>query len=112
MIWIALAYLALAVLTAWRLRRRWALFQRLNDLNWDGLVTLDILAGFAVFGPLYLLGILRVRPEAGETISSFTGRYAAIEAGWAVKLAAAIDALFFVLTSQRDHCLKEAHKRG
>lgn len=107
---IALAYLALALITAFRLRHKSAFFQRLNDINWDALVTLDILIGFVVFAPLYLLGILKERPDPGMTISCFAGRNAALGKGWAEKLAAAIDALFFIITSQRDHCAKEAAK--
>lgn len=106
---IALAlWLAVAVLTPFWLRKRFAFCQRLNDVHWGLLVLLDIVVGFAVFNLLWLIAALGDRPRGGETISAFTGRCAQQDKAWAIKLAAAIDALFFVLTSQRDHCLREA----
>ena len=105
---LALVWLAFAAVNALWLRRRLAVLQRLNDVHWDALVTLDILAGFAIFNALHLPGLLAERPRAGATISAFAGRYAANGAGWAAKLAAGIDALFFILTSEHDHCEKAA----
>lgn len=104
------AWLALAILTPFWLRKRFAFCQRLNDVHWGALVLLDIIVGFVVFNALWLVAALGDRPDGGETISAFAGRCALQEKRWALRAASAIDALFFVLTSQRDHCLGEAMK--
>lgn len=104
-----LLYLTLASVAA-DLRHSFAFFQRLNDLNWQALVLIDIAAAFAIFWPLYLVGLLYERPLPWATISTFCGARAAAGDDWAIKIAAAIDALFFVLTSQRDHCARSYAK--
>lgn len=103
---VLLIWCALALATALWLRHRLAAFQRLNDLNWAALVLIDIAAAFVVFWPLYLVGLLAARPLPWTTISTFCAACALQDRGWAVKAAAVIDALFFGLTSQRDHCMK------
>jgi hypothetical protein len=100
----AAAYLALALATAFWLRHRWAFFQRLNDLNWQALLLIDIAAAFLIFWPLYLVAILRDRPLPWATISAICGCYTLKGRKWAEKASVAIDALFFVLTSQKHHC--------
>lgn len=100
------AYLALALASACWLRHRLVVFQRLNDMNWQTLVLIDIVAAFAIFWPLYVAGILHDRPLPWATISTFCAASALQNRTWAIKAAMAIDALFFVLTSQRDHCAK------
>lgn len=107
--WVLLAWLAQALL-ARALRRRAAILQRLNDVNWSVVVLADIVAGFAIFNLLWLFAALGERPRSGETISAFAGRHAALGLGWAEKLAACIDALFFVLVGQRGHCATEARR--
>lgn len=109
MIWLAL-YAAFAAVVAKWLRHRGRLFQRLNDLHWQALVLVDIVAAFVIFWPLYLFGLIAERPAPGQTISAMAGGWALQGRGWAIKASVAIDALFFVLTGQRDHCLK-AHAR-
>lgn len=103
---LSLAYLALALVTAFWLRRRFAFFQRLNDLNWQALLLIDIAGAFLIFWPLYLIGLLDSRPGPWVTISTHCWACSLEGKGWATKTAAAIDALFFVLTSQKDHCAK------
>lgn len=103
MIWLAL-YLGLALGNAFWLRHIAGFFQRLNDLNWQALVLVDIGAAFVIFWPLYLVGAMKERPLPWTTISAMCGGNAGKT--WADKAAALIDALFFVLTSQRDHCAK------
>lgn len=97
-------YLALAGSTGVWLRHRFALFQRMNDFHWAALVLFDIVAAFALFWPLYLIGVLTKRPLPWTTISTFCAACSAEGKPWAAKSAAVINALFFVLTSQRDHC--------
>lgn len=106
MIWVILAYLALALATAFGLRHRWAPFQRLNDLNWAALVLIDIVAAFAIFWPVYVIGLLRDRPLPWTTISTMCGCYARQKRLWAEVGELAIDGLFLALTSQSDHCRK------
>lgn len=106
MILILSSYLVVALTTAFWLRHLAPFFQRLNDLNWQALVTLDVIAAFVIFWPLYLVGVLRDRPLPWATISTFCAACALQDRPWALKATAAIDALFFVLTSQREHCLK------
>ena len=104
----AVAYLAFAIFNAFRLRHRAAFFQRLNDVHWQALVMLDVVAAWVIFGGLYLFGALHERPIAGETISRRCGREMLAGKIWAEKAAAGIDALFFIFTSQRNHCINEA----
>lgn len=106
MTWLIIAYLALALATAFRLRKRWAVFQRLNDLNWAALVLIDIVAAFALFWPLFLIGVLRERPLPWTTISTMCGCYARQGKLWAQAGELAIDGLFLALTSQSGHCRK------
>lgn len=101
-----LLWLVVAVMTAVALRQRFAFFQRLNDLHWQLLVLIDIVAAFAIFWPLYLIGVLAPRPGPWVTISTHCAACALQDRPWAVKAAAVIDVLFFVLTSQRDHCMQ------
>lgn len=110
MIW--LLYLAFAAVNAFTLRHWLSPFQRLNDVNWQALVLLDIAIAFAATSVLHLVGLYPTRPDPRETISSIVGRYAALGKRWALTAAQVIDSIFFVLTSQRDHCAKEAHKHG
>lgn len=98
-------YLIFAVITAFWLRRLHPVFQRLNDFHWGFLVLVDIMVGFVFLGVLFVAGVIPARPMNGETISSFAGRHP-----WAQPLEVAIDTIFFVLTSQKDHCAKEAAK--
>jgi hypothetical protein len=105
-----LAYLALAIATAFWLRHRFAFFQRLNDAHWQALTLLDIAAAFVIFWPLFLVGLLRERPLPWATISAMCGCYAKQNIGWAVVASAAIDALFFAVTSQAGHSFKAFSK--
>lgn len=104
MIW--LAYLLFALMTAFYLRHHFALFQRLNDMHWQAMVLLDIALAFAIFWPLFLVGVLRDRPLPWATVSTFAASCALAGRGWAAKLAEVIDGVFYILTSQRDHCAK------
>lgn len=109
MIW-ACAYLLFVIATAYGLRLAAPIFQRVNDLHWQVLVLVDIVAAFVIFWPLYVAGVIIYRPRSGQTISAICGAGAARGVGWAVKAAALVDALFLVLTSQRDHCA-DAYRR-
>lgn len=106
MIWAFIAWLLTAALVAVWLRHRLTFFQRLNDLNWAALVLVDIVAAFVLFWPLYLVGLLAPRPGPWVTISTHCAACSLEDRTWAIKAAVVIDALFFVLTSQRDHCAK------
>ena len=99
-------YLAASLALAFWLRQRFGWAQRLNDCNWQAWVLVDIVAAFAIFWPLYLLGVIDDRPGNGLTISGYCGRNALLGHRWAKIAAAMIDWLFFTLTSQRDHCAK------
>lgn len=103
MIWLALYFLA-SLAIAFRLRRQWAWAQRANDANWRLLTLIDEVAAFLIFVPLWVFGLFPRRPMVGDTISSlcWAGELAGVR--WCVPLRLAIDALFRVLTSQRDHC--------
>ncbi len=103
---LVLAYIAASALTGFYLRHRWAWAQRLNDANWQAWVLADIAAAFVLFWPLYIAGVLHDRPASGQTISTYLGRNAAAGRRWALAAARIIDALFRVLTSQRNHCAK------
>lgn len=103
---IALVWLVIAAMTAVSLRHHSAFFQRLNDLHWQALLLIDIVAAFILFWPLYVVGLMAPRPGPWVTISTHCWACSLDGARWAVKAVAAIDALFFVLTSQRDHCAK------
>ena len=105
MIWIAL-YLAFSIALAFWLRHRFGWAQRLNDMNWQAWVLLDIVAAFLIFWPLYLVGLVDDRPGNGLTISAYCGRSALMGKRWAKMASAVIDQLFLVLTSQSDHCAK------
>lgn len=105
MIWAAI-YLALSVALAFWLRHRFGWAQRINDCNWQAWVLVDIVAAFAIFWPLYLLGIIDDRPGNGLTISGYCGRNALLGKRWAKIASNLIDGLFFILTSQHDHCAK------
>lgn len=109
MIW-ACAYLLFVIATAYGLRLVAPVFQRINDLHWQALVLIDIVAAFVIFWALYVAGIIAERPRSGQTISAICGGGAARGVGWAVKAAALVDALFLVLTSQRAHC-DDAYRR-
>jgi hypothetical protein len=109
MIWL-LAYLTLSLATAFWLRQRFAVFQRLNDLNWQALVTLDVVAAFAIFWPLYLVKLLKERPLPWATISATCGYYARDNRLWAQTAELAIDGVFLALTSQSNHCRKAYEK--
>lgn len=100
----AAVYVALSLALAFGLRHVHPLAQRLNDMNWQAWLLLDIAAAFVLFWPAFVVGILRDRPLAWGTISAICGCYAGQGRAWARAGAAAIDALFLVLTSQRDHC--------
>ena len=99
-------YVAASLALAFWLRQRFGWAQRLNDCNWQAWVLVDIVAAFAIFWPLYLLGVIDDRPGNGLTISGYCGRNALLGHRWAKIAAAMIDWLFFTLTSQRDHCAK------
>lgn len=103
-------YLALAIINAFWLRHRAPIFQRLNDVNWQALVLIDICWAFGISGPLYVARIYPDRPDPRETISSIIGRHMLAGARWAWLAAKPIDWIFLILTSQRDHCLIEALK--
>ncbi|MEZ5688697.1 MAG: hypothetical protein R3E21_07960 [Caenibius sp.] len=103
-------YVALSMVLAFWLRHRAPIFQRLNDVNWLALVLIDISVAFCLFGLLYILSIYQERPDPRETLSSVVGRHAIAGKRWATWAASAIDWIFLILTSQRDHCLKEALK--
>lgn len=100
----AALYVALSLALAFWLRQRFAFAQRLNDANWQLWLLLDIAAAFMIFWPLYVVAILRERPLPWVTISAMCGCYALQGKRWAIAGSWAIDALFLVLTSQRDHC--------
>lgn len=99
-------YLALSAFVAFWLRHKLAIFQRVNDWNWQAWVLLDIIAAFLIFWPLYLTGLLADRPRNGLTISAYCGRNALMGMRWAKIASAVIDRLFLILTSQSDHCEK------
>ena len=66
----------------------------------------DIVAAFCLFWPLYLTGVVNDRPGNGLTISGYCGRNALLGHRWAKIVAAVIDWMFFIVTSQREHCAK------
>jgi hypothetical protein len=101
---IALAYLAWWAAIAFWLRHQASVFQRLNDMHWQLLVLIDIIAAFLLFWPLYVARLLKERPLPWATISAIRGGN--VGRPWADRAAALIDAVFFVLTSQRGHCAK------
>jgi hypothetical protein len=109
MIWLAL-YLITAIANAWRLRRLWAWAQRVNDCNWRLLTLIDEVAAFLIFVPLYAFALYPRMPMVGDTISSLSWAGELADVRWCRWLQIAIDALFRVLTSQRDHCEK-AHAK-
>ncbi len=111
MIWL-LTYIAASAFLAFHARHWWAPLQRLNDVNWMSWVLLDIAIAFAATSVLHLPGLYPTRPDPRETISSIIGRHVLLGKRWASIAAKPIDWIFFVLTSQRDHCAKEAHKHG
>ena len=110
MIWIVVLYLAFAIANAFWLRRRLALLQRLNDLNWQALVLIDVALAFPIFWTGYVAGLLKTRPAPLATLSALCGFYAARGVLAARIGAMAIDRVFFTLTSERDHCAREAAK--
>lgn len=103
MIWLAL-YILASLNVAFRLRRRWAWAQRANDANWRLLTLIDEVAAFLIFPLLYVVALYPRRPMVGDTISSlcWAGELAGLR--WCRWLRIGIDALFRLLTSQRDHC--------
>lgn len=105
MIWLAL-YIALSALVAFWLRHHFEWAQRINDFNWQAWVLVDIVAAFAIFWPLYLMGAIDDRPRNGLTVSGYCGRNTLMGKRWAKIASAVIDRLFLILTSQRDHCVK------
>ena len=110
MIWGLIAWLLLAALTAIWFRHLSAFFQRLNDLNWQLLLLIDIAVAFVIFWPLYVLGIIAPRPGPWVTISTHCAACALEGQAWAIKAVVVIDALFFVLTGQEKHCAKSLAK--
>ncbi len=105
MIWLAL-YIALSLLLAFVLRQRWAWAQRANDANWRAITLADELAAFLIFVPLHAIGLFPIRPSVGDTISSLSWAGEQFGLRWCRPVRRAIDALFWLLTSQRDHCRK------
>lgn len=99
----ALLFIGFMVLVA-RFRKRSILLQRINDLNWQSLVLLDIIAAFLIFWPLYLVGVVEDRPLNGQTISAICGDGTEKGYRWAHIASETINLIFLVLTSQRDHC--------
>ncbi|MFA7597666.1 MAG: hypothetical protein WCY92_15065 [Novosphingobium sp.] len=102
-LWLAL-YAAASMANAFWLRQRFAICQRMNDVNWRILTLIDEVGAFAIFTPLYVLGLFPRMPMVGDTISSlaWAGELAGVR--WCAPLRIAIDALFRLLTSQRHHC--------
>lgn len=101
-----LAYIAQAVAVAFWLRHIWAWAQRVNDCNWRLLTLLDEVAAYPLFAPLYAVGWYPRRPMVGDTISSLLWFGEISGARWCRPLRRAVDTLFRLLTSQRDHCRK------
>ena len=99
-------YIAQAISVAFWLRHRWAWAQRVNDCNWRLLTLIDEVAAYPLFAPLYALGLYPRRPMVGDTISSLCWWGEQAGASWCRPLRRAIDLLFRLLTSQRDHCRK------
>jgi len=105
MIWLAF-YIAVSIALAFWLRHHFGWAQRLNDCNWRLLTMIDEQAAFLIFTPLYLAGLFPRKPMVGDTVSSLLwfGEWAG--GGWYKPVRKAVDSLFMILTSQRDHCAK------
>lgn len=68
------------------------------------LIALDQLAATALFGATWAIGITKRRPNPDETISSRVGYYAKKGRRWARVCEWPINALFWCITGQWNHC--------
>lgn len=99
-------YLIFSIINASFLRKYFKFAQRINDVNWQLLVLIDIIVAFFLFGPFYILGWVTELPGDGQTISSYLYRNSIKNKTWANLSVKIIDKIFNVLTGQEYHCKK------
>lgn len=99
-------YLTFSIINASFLRKYLKVAQRINDVNWQLLVLIDIIVAFFLFGPFYILGWVTELRGDGQTVSSYSYRNAIKGKSWAIISVRIIDKVFNMLTGQQEHCKK------